>query len=38
MSENMGIEEVISHEHNQQQRKGGIWVVVEVVFHVPVVL
>jgi len=38
MSENISVEKVMSHEHDQQQRIGGIWVVVKVVFHVPVVL
>jgi len=27
----------MSHKQNQQQSVGGVWVVVEVVFHVPVV-
>ena len=37
MSENISVEKVMSHKQNQQQRIGGIGVVVEVVFHVPVV-
>ena len=37
MSENIGIEKVVSHKQYQQQPIGGIWVVVEVVSHEPVV-
>ncbi len=38
MSENIGVEKVMSHKQNQQQSVGGIWVVMEAVFHVPIVL
>ena len=38
LDKNIRVEKVMSQKQNQQQSVGGVWMVVEVVLHVPVVL